>query len=98
MKRHPPYNSDVGWVEELATKPNETRHTLLGFAALNTNLRNDRTPRSPYAIRGGGYFSSLELLPSSRLATINNWICWVPSKMSRIFESRAHFSSSSSSP
>ncbi|MBX9763713.1 MAG: hypothetical protein K2Y24_11910, partial [Pseudomonadaceae bacterium] len=32
--------------EELATKPNETRHTLLGFAALNTNLRDDRTTRS----------------------------------------------------
>ena len=97
MKRHPPFNSDVGWVEEPATKPNETRHTLLGFAALNTNLRDDRMTRSPDAIRGG-YFSSLELLPSKRRATINNWICWVPSKMSRIFESRAHFSNSSSSP
>ena len=29
---------------------------------------------------------------------IRSWICWVPSKMSRIFASRAHFSSSSSSP
>ena len=29
---------------------------------------------------------------------ISSWICWVPSKMSRIFASRAHFSSSSSSP
>ena len=28
---------------------------------------------------------------------ISSWICWVPSKMSRIFASRAHFSSSSSS-
>ena len=30
--------------------------------------------------------------------SISSWICWVPSKMSRIFASRAHFSSSSSSP
>ena len=33
--------------------------------------------------------------PSTRRATISCWICWVPSKMSRILESRAHFSSSS---
>ena len=41
------------------------------------------------------YFSSAEFLPSSARATISSWICWVPSKMSRIFASRAHFSSSS---
>ncbi len=35
--------------------------------------------------------------PSTRRATISCWICWVPSKMSRILESRAHFSSSSAS-
>src|SRR5438309_1161855 len=29
---------------------------------------------------------------------MSSWICWVPSKMSRIFASRAHFSSSRSSP
>ena len=46
----------------------------------------------------GGQRSSQELLPSSCRATISSWICWVPSKMSRIFASRAHFSSSSFSP
>ncbi len=40
------------------------------------------------------YFSSDDDLPSRRRATMSCWICWVPSKMSRIFESRAHFSSS----
>jgi hypothetical protein len=35
---------------------------------------------------------------SNRRAMINNWICCVPSKISRIFESRAHFSISSVSP
>ena len=35
--------------------------------------------------------------PRTRRATISCWICWVPSKMSRILESRAHFSSSSAS-
>ena len=44
------------------------------------------------------YLSSAELLPSSWRATISSWICWVPSKMSRILASRAHFSSSSFSP
>src|SRR6476646_8703439 len=39
------------------------------------------------------YLSSAEVLFSSRRATISCWICCVPSKMSRIFESRAHFSS-----
>ena len=36
-------------------------------------------------------------LPRRRRATISCWICWVPSKMSRILESRAHFSSRSCS-
>lgn len=40
------------------------------------------------------YLSSADDKPSRRRATTNCWICWVPSKMSRIFESRAHFSSS----
>ena len=44
------------------------------------------------------YLSSAELLPSSWRATISSWICCVPSKMSRILASRAHFSSSSFSP
>jgi len=39
------------------------------------------------------YFNSAELLPSSRRAMISNWICCVPSKMSRILASRDHFSS-----
>ena len=43
------------------------------------------------------YLSSALDRPSTRRATISCWICWVPSKMSRIFESRAHFSSSSPS-
>ena len=43
------------------------------------------------------YFSSALDSPSTRRATISCWICWVPSKMSRILESRAHFSSSSPS-
>ena len=43
------------------------------------------------------YFSSALLSPSTRRATISCWICWVPSKMSRILESRDHFSSSSAS-
>ena len=46
----------------------------------------------------GVYLSSAELFPSSWRATISSWICWVPSKMSRIFASRAHFSSRSFSP
>ena len=44
------------------------------------------------------YRSSDELLPSSSRATTSCWICWVPSKMSRILTSRAHFSRSSPSP
>ena len=43
------------------------------------------------------YLSSVELRPRSRRAMISCWICWVPSKMSRILESRAHFSSRSCS-
>ena len=42
-----------------------------------------------------GYLSSALDSPRTRRATISCWICWVPSKMSRILESRAHFSSSS---
>ena len=51
-------------------------------------------PSSGYRDR---YFSSLLDLPSTRRAMISCWICCVPSKMSRIFESRAHFSSSPTS-
>ena len=47
------------------------------------------------AVARPAYFSSAEVLPSSWRATISSWICCVPSKMSRIFASRAHFSSSS---
>ena len=43
------------------------------------------------------YFSSDDDLPSSLRATINCWICWVPSKMSMILESLANFSSNSTS-
>src|ERR1700731_4540571 len=39
------------------------------------------------------YLSSDDDRPSRRRATTSCWICWVPSKMSRILESRAHFSS-----
>ena len=45
-----------------------------------------------------GYRSSELVFPSNCRATISSWICCVPSKMSRIFASRAHFSSSSFSP
>ena len=55
--------------------------------------RHDRDARRPLS-----YFSSAEVLPSSSRAMISSWICWVPSKMSRILTSRAHFSSSSPSP
>ena len=40
------------------------------------------------------YFSCPLVRPSRRRATTSNWICCVPSKMSRIFESRDHFSRS----
>ena len=43
----------------------------------------------------GDLLSSVLDSPSTRRATISCWICWVPSKMSRILESRPHFSSSS---
>src|SRR5262249_8862999 len=43
------------------------------------------------------YLSSADVRPRSRRATTSCWICWVPSKMSRILESRPHFSSSDSS-
>ena len=48
-------------------------------------------------VLGERYFSSAELFPRIRRATISCWICCVPSKMSRILESRAHFSSRSCS-
>src|SRR3954447_10383060 len=57
-------------------------------------LRRDR----PGLIPPRAYLSSAEVFSSNCRATINSWICWVPSKMSRIFASRAHFSSSSFSP
>ena len=43
------------------------------------------------------YLSSADVLPSNSRATISSWICCVPSNRSRIFASRAHFSSSSPS-
>ena len=43
------------------------------------------------------YLSSVDDRPRIRRAMISCWICWVPSKMSRILESRAHFSSRSCS-
>ncbi|SER47365.1 hypothetical protein SAMN04487818_103448 [Actinokineospora terrae] len=50
--------------------------------------------RSPLQLLGlGAHLSSVDDLPSKRRATMSCWICWVPSKMSNIFESRAHFSS-----
>ena len=51
--------------------------------------------RRPGPRAAGSYFSSALESPRIRRATISCWICWVPSKMSRILESRAHFSSSS---
>ena len=55
--------------------------------------RGPMTRPTPH-LRPTGYLSSEEDRPSSRRATTSCWICWVPSKMSRILESRAHFSSS----
>ncbi len=57
----------------------------------------ERTRREGTARVDVSYFSSALVSPSTRRAMISCWICWVPSKMSRIFESRAHFSSSSAS-
>jgi hypothetical protein len=59
------------------------------ITAQKTNVAEDRD--------GAGHLSSAEVSPSSWRAMTRSWICWVPSKMSRIFESRAHFSSSSPS-
>ena len=42
--------------------------------------------RGHRAARPLSYFKSAEVLPSSCRATISSWICWVPSKMSRIFD------------
>ena len=53
--------------------------------------------RPPVTAYGRTYLSSAELSPRSRRAMMSSWICWVPSKMSRILESRDHFSSSSTS-
>ncbi len=46
-------------------------------------------------VNDDAYFSWVLDIPRRRRATTSNWICWVPSKMSRIFESRAHDSSNS---
>ena len=53
----------------------------VGIGSVRPSLQFDR------------HFSSADDFPSRRRATISCWICWVPSKMSRIFESRPHFSS-----
>jgi hypothetical protein len=60
--------------------------------------RGRSAPGAPAPSLPPGYRSSLDVFFSSCRAMIRSWICWVPSKMSRIFESRAHFSSSSFSP
>ena len=52
-------------------------------------------PEDVLALRPLLTCSSALVRPRTRRATISCWICWVPSKMSRILESRAHFSSSS---
>ena len=47
------------------------------------------TGRGPSScVSSGLYLSSALVSPSTRRATISCWICWVPSKMSRILESR----------
>jgi hypothetical protein len=60
--------------------------------------RRLRCGQRPLAAGPERYFNSADVLPSISRETISSWICWVPSKMSRIFTSRAHFSSSSPSP
>ena len=75
----------------------------LAELGVDTVFLGDRRPRgcrdvertrAPLATCGD-YLSSVLDSPRTRRATISCWICWVPSKMSRILESRAHFSSSS---
>ena len=77
-------------VEELAPAHHvDAPGQIGGFAQHGSRVRQGwthlRQPNAP--------FSSALLRLSNRRAMISCWICWVPSKMSRIFESRPHFSS-----
>lgn len=79
----------------------EPREQPGATAELSANVYPLRKIRQDFAVvarsvprAAGRYLSSAEDRPSRRRATTSCWICWVPSKMSRIFESRAHFSSS----
>jgi hypothetical protein len=69
------------------------------FKSVSGPPKSRKAPPGPPggAFRRARYFSSELVSPRTRRATISCWICWVPSKMSRILESRAHFSSSSDS-
>ena len=79
------------------------RYGAAGRRAASTRCSSAlRRPRRPRRTSTGSrrparssYLSSALESPRTRRATISCWICWVPSKMSRILESRAHFSSSS---
>jgi alkanesulfonate monooxygenase SsuD/methylene tetrahydromethanopterin reductase-like flavin-dependent oxidoreductase (luciferase family) len=67
------------------------RHGVRGHPGPGRAGRRDGAGRPD----GLSYLSSALDRPRIRRATISCWICCVPSKMSRILESRAHFSSSS---
>jgi hypothetical protein len=67
--------------------------SMIAQAAANPAIKSDVDHDG--RVRSAGHLSSAEVFPSSRRAMINCWICWVPSKMSIIFASRDHFSSSS---
>jgi integrase len=90
----------------------EAVDAVFGRPALGDGLIMKPVPGDPKAARlqspekgkrpGGfplchNYLSSALVLPRTRRATMSCWICWVPSKMSRILASRLHFSSSDSS-
>ena len=83
---------------DTATTRSAVRPGLTAAALTNEAPGQDvliLTRRSSYRSCRCSYLSSALESPSTRRATISCWICWVPSKMSRILESRAHFSSSS---
>jgi hypothetical protein len=94
LQAHPGHQQQVTEDLERASGGKVGVDLHAGLVPVSREVTASRVPRS---LPPGGYFSSAELLPSSRRATMSCWICWVPSKMSRIFESRAHFSSSSCS-
>jgi hypothetical protein len=83
------------------SSPRTTRATPSSMRRQGTPAPPERPARGARREAGrrrSRYFRSAEVFPRSWRAMIRSWICWVPSKMSRILASRAHFSSSSPSP